>query len=178
MLVNGQHFRTIWLDEESPARVKIIDQRRLPFEFVIETLATVEDAARAIREMHVRGAGLIGAAAAFGMYLATQAAVRDEPTFWQSLNQAAVQLEQTRPTAVNLKWAVSRMLQRLHSLSPGGAPATPKKPSQNRLAQSSVVRAELSKHKQSRSPVHPSIPLGERGSFEIASKLHCLCLKG
>jgi len=125
MLVNGQHFRTIWLDEENPARVKIIDQRRLPFEFVIETLATVEDAARAIREMHVRGAGLIGATAAFGMYLATQAAVRDEPTWWQSLNQAAVRLEQTRPTAVNLKWAVSRMLQRLHSLSPGGSPATP-----------------------------------------------------
>ena len=125
MLVNGQHFRTIWLDEENPARVKIIDQRRLPFEFVIETLATVEDAARAIREMHVRGAGLIGATAAFGMYLATQAAVRDEPTWWQSLNQAAVQLEQTRPTAVNLKWAVSRMLQRLHSLSPGGSPTTP-----------------------------------------------------
>ena len=125
MLVNGQHFRTIWLDEENPARVKIIDQRQLPFEFVIETLATVEDAARAIHEMHVRGAGLIGAAAAFGMYLATQAAVRDEPTWWQSLNQAAVRLEQTRPTAVNLKWAVSRMLQRLHSLSPGGSPATP-----------------------------------------------------
>ena len=125
MLVNGRHFRTIWLDEENPARVKIIDQRRLPFEFVIETLATVEDATRAIREMHVRGAGLIGAAAAFGMYLATQAAVRDEPTLWLSLNQAAVQLEQTRPTAVNLKWAVSRMLQRLHSLSPGGAPAMP-----------------------------------------------------
>jgi methylthioribose-1-phosphate isomerase len=125
MLVNGQHFRTIWLDEENPVRVKIIDQRRLPFEFVIETLATVEDAARAIHEMHVRGAGLIGAAAAFGMYLATQAAVRDEPTLWRSLNQAAVQLEQTRPTAVNLKWAVSRMLQTLHSLSPGGSPTTP-----------------------------------------------------
>jgi len=125
MLVNGQHFRSIWLDEENPTQVKIIDQRRLPFEFVIETLATVEDAARAIHEMHVRGAGLIGAAAAFGMYLATQAAVRDEPTWWQSLNQAAVRLEQTRPTAVNLKWAVSRMLQRLHSLSPGGSPTTP-----------------------------------------------------
>jgi methylthioribose-1-phosphate isomerase len=122
MLVNGKPFRTIWLDEDNPARVKIIDQRRLPFEFVIETLTTVEDAARAIREMHVRGAGLIGATAAYGMVLAAQAAERDQATRWQSLNRAAVLLEQTRPTAVNLKWAVNRMLQRLRSVAPGDSP--------------------------------------------------------
>jgi methylthioribose-1-phosphate isomerase len=110
MLVNGQHYRTIWLDPNDPEQVLIIDQRLLPFEFVVEPLRTVDDVARAIRDMHVRGAGLIGATAAFGMYLAVVAAARKRKEFWPSLLQAAATLRQTRPTAANLQWALSRQL--------------------------------------------------------------------
>jgi methylthioribose-1-phosphate isomerase len=115
VLVNGQHYRTIWLDEENPTSVNIIDQRQLPFAFVVERLRTVEDTARAIAEMHVRGAGLIGATAAFGMYLAAVQAPRDASGFCAALQQAAAALQQTRPTAVNLSWAVERVLQRLRT---------------------------------------------------------------
>ena len=109
MLVNGQHYRTIWLDPEDPEQVLIIDQRVLPFEFVVERLRTVDEVARAIRDMHVRGAGLIGATAAFGMYLAVVTAARRGGSFWSSLQQAATTLLQTRPTAANLQWAINRM---------------------------------------------------------------------
>ena len=70
MKVNGQHFRTIWLKPDDEAVVQLIDQRFLPHRFVIEEVRTVEQMATAIREMHVRGAGLIGASAGYGMYLA------------------------------------------------------------------------------------------------------------
>ena len=70
MKVRGQHFRTIWLKLEEPSVVQLIDQRFLPHQFVIEDVRTVEQMATAIRDMHVRGAGLIGASAAYGMYLA------------------------------------------------------------------------------------------------------------
>jgi methylthioribose-1-phosphate isomerase len=113
VLVDGRHYRTIWLDEADPTSVDIIDQRQLPFEFVVERLRTVEDAARAIAEMRVRGAGLIGATAAFGMYLAALEAPRDASGCCAALRQAAAALQQTRPTAVNLRWAVERVLQRL-----------------------------------------------------------------
>jgi len=68
--VDGQHFRTIWLKPNDEPVVQLIDQRFLPHRFVIEEVRTVEQMATAIREMHVRGAGLIGASAGFGMYLA------------------------------------------------------------------------------------------------------------
>jgi methylthioribose-1-phosphate isomerase len=115
MLVNGQHYRTVWIDPDHPAEVNIIDQHQLPFQFVIEKLRTVEEVARAIRDMHVRGAGLIGAAAAFGMYLATLWAPKDHSRFWAALESAANLLEETRPTAVNLQWAVRQMMVRLRS---------------------------------------------------------------
>ena len=70
MKVHGQHFRTIWLKPGNETVVQLIDQRFLPHQFVIEDVATVEQMATAIRDMHVRGAGLIGASAAYGMYLA------------------------------------------------------------------------------------------------------------
>ena len=73
MKVHGAPFRTIWF-HESKRVVQIIDQRWLPHEFVIEEIGTVGQMAAAIREMHVRGAGLIGAAAGFGMYLAAREA--------------------------------------------------------------------------------------------------------
>ena len=72
MKVNGKDYRTIWLD--SYGSLKIIDQRKLPYEFSIEHLISVEDVAKAIKDMHVRGAGLIGATAGYGMYLAAKEA--------------------------------------------------------------------------------------------------------
>ena len=69
MKVHGQHYRTIWINKDNPKVVQIIDQRHLPHKFVIEDLTAVDEVARAIKDMHVRGAGLIGAAAGFGMYI-------------------------------------------------------------------------------------------------------------
>jgi len=70
MKVKGNHFETIWIHPDNPAVVRIIDQRFLPFDFRIEDLQTVEDMYMAIHDMHLRGAPLIGAAGALGMYLA------------------------------------------------------------------------------------------------------------
>jgi methylthioribose-1-phosphate isomerase len=106
MKVNGKHYRTIWIEETAKNVVKIIDQRNLPFEFIIEDLKIVKEVAVAIKDMHVRGAGLIGAAAGYGMYLATLQASDD----LDYLNKAAKLLKSTRPTAVNLAWAVDRQL--------------------------------------------------------------------
>src|SRR5262249_49626966 len=88
------------------------DQRFLPDDFVIEEVRCVEQIATAIREMHVRGAGLIGASAGYGMYLAAiDAAARPAASaFDEILARAAAQLKATRPTAVNLSWAVERQL--------------------------------------------------------------------
>jgi methylthioribose-1-phosphate isomerase len=76
MNVHGQHYRTIWLKAGDPAVVQIIDQRALPFHFVVVDLKTVDEVAVAIKEMLVRGAGLIGATAGYGMYLAALHASR------------------------------------------------------------------------------------------------------
>jgi len=110
--VGGQHFRTIWLKTENERVVQLIDQRFLPDRFVIEEVSTVEQMATAIREMHVRGAGLIGASAGYGMYLAAiEGATRDSVD--EHLVHAAAQLKATRPTAVNLSWAVERQLNKI-----------------------------------------------------------------
>ena len=115
MKVGGQHFRTIWLKPEDECVVQLIDQRFLPHRFVIEEVGTVEQMATAIREMHVRGAGLIGASAGYGMYLATIEAAGPPALagFDQYLASAAAQLKATRPTAVNLSWAVERQLKNI-----------------------------------------------------------------
>lgn len=113
MKVGGKHFRTIWLDPANERVVQLIDQRFLPHRFVIEDVRTVAEMANAIREMHVRGAGLIGAAAGYGMYLAAIEVDRPyltEQEFDLHLNEAATLLKSTRPTAVNLQWAVDRVL--------------------------------------------------------------------
>ncbi len=115
MKVNGQHFRTIWLKPDDEAVVQLIDQRYLPHRFVIEEIRTVEQMATAIREMHVRGAGLIGASAGYRMYLAAiDAAARPAVAgVDEQLTRAAAQLKATRPTAVNLSWAVERQLRNI-----------------------------------------------------------------
>ena len=111
MNVGGRHYRTIW--EAGDGRVEIIDQTRLPHEFVTLHLATVDDAARAIRDMEVRGAPLIGATAAYGVALAMAQNSGDA-----NLSQAGQTLMATRPTAVNLRWAVDRMTAVLTPLAP------------------------------------------------------------
>src|SRR5438477_3912302 len=115
MKVNGQHFRTIWLKPDDETVVQLIDQRSLPHRFVIEEVRSVEQMATAIREMHVRGAGLIGASAGYGMYLAAiEAAARPAAVgVDETLARAATQLKATRPTAINLSWAIERQLKNI-----------------------------------------------------------------
>jgi methylthioribose-1-phosphate isomerase len=114
MNVSGKHFRTIWLDENNHHLVRIIDQRCLPYEFVIEDIASLNDMAVAIKDMHLRGAGLIGAAAGFGMYLGALDACKESvESFTSSLDLASEKLKATRPTAVNLAWAVDRQLEQV-----------------------------------------------------------------
>lgn len=104
MNVDGKHHRSIWLSEDGWA-AEIIDQTALPHRFEIIRLETLEDAAQAIEIMQVRGAPLIGATAAYGMCLALREDASDE-----GLNAAAARLRKTRPTAVNLHWAIDEML--------------------------------------------------------------------
>lgn len=104
MKVNGKHFRTIWLNDRKT--ISVIDQRKLPFRFEIMDLSSVEQVAQAIRQMVVRGAGLIGATAGYGMYLATI----EEAQVGRPILDSAKQLKDTRPTAVNLSYAVDRVL--------------------------------------------------------------------
>jgi methylthioribose-1-phosphate isomerase len=112
MKVDGKHFRTIWREADG-ATVGAIDQRRLPHEFIIAQLRTCEDAAEAIRSMLVRGAPLIGATAAYGMALAMRADSSDA-----GLDRAHQMLIVTRPTAINLKWALDEMRTMLRPLAP------------------------------------------------------------
>ncbi len=111
MNVAGVAYRSIWRDAH---RVAIIDQTRLPFEFLTLHLSTCEQVAHAIRSMQVRGAPLIGASAAYGLALAMAEDASDA-----NLQQAAHMLERTRPTAVNLGWALARMRLRLQPVLPG-----------------------------------------------------------
>jgi len=109
MNINKKHYRTIWPDPENNETIMIIDQRQLPHQFVIEPLSVSNDAVAAIKDMHVRGAGLIGATAGFGMHLAAVNA--KDGHLDETLKQAAKLLDRSRPTARNLKWAVDRVLQ-------------------------------------------------------------------
>ncbi|MBC8207579.1 S-methyl-5-thioribose-1-phosphate isomerase [Methanococcoides sp. SA1] len=107
MKINGQHHRTIWPDDNDPTKIQIIDQRHLPHHLVIETLSSVQETAAAIRDMHVRGAGLIGSTAGFGMYLA--AISSENGTIDEKLDRGGRLLCASRPTASNLAWAVKRI---------------------------------------------------------------------
>ncbi len=112
MLVDNQHYRTIWPNSSGVVPVvEIIDQTRLPHEFKIVEISSLEQMIGAIKTMQVRGAPLIGAAAAYGMALAILSESSDE-----YLQLSAQRLIASRPTAVNLKWAVERMLNHLLAL--------------------------------------------------------------
>jgi methylthioribose-1-phosphate isomerase len=102
MKVGGRHYRGIWRAPDGGVRV--VDQSRLPFEFVTREIGDVEDAARAIQSMVVRGAPLIGATAAYGMALAARSGASEA-----ELETAARRLKATRPTAVDLAWALECM---------------------------------------------------------------------
>ena len=109
MKVDGKAFRTIWLNADGWS-VDIIDQTKLPHEFVIATLTNLDEAAHAIKAMLVRGAPLVGATAAYGMCLA----VRNDPSD-EGIAKASEILNATRPTAVNLRWALEMMNDRLRN---------------------------------------------------------------
>lgn len=106
----GKDFRTIWLHPEHADIVQIIDQQRLPHEYRVCDLRNYRDGIRAISDMLVRGAPLIGGTAAWSLYLAALEA-RQQPDPIVFLRQAADELAASRPTAVNLRWAVDRVLQ-------------------------------------------------------------------
>jgi methylthioribose-1-phosphate isomerase len=112
MKVNGIHYRTIWLNADGQS-VDIIDQTRFPYIFEVVTLRTHDDAATAIKDMLVRGAPLIGVTAAYGMALAMRADPSDK-----TLAAAYDLLIDTRPTAINLRWALDEMIKVLKPLAP------------------------------------------------------------
>lgn len=112
MKVHGQPMRTIWVEADG-ASVGIIDQTLLPHAFVTKRLTTMEEVAHAIRSMQVRGAPLIGATAAYGVCLALRADASD-----RALEQACAVLKATRPTAINLRWALEEMRCTLQPLPP------------------------------------------------------------
>ncbi len=112
MKVGNRHYRSIWADPNGLS-VQIIDQTRLPHVFETRTIASVDAMAEAITAMRVRGAPLIGVAAAFGLALAAARDPSDE-----SIARASAQLRATRPTAVNLAWAIGRVRERLAPLPP------------------------------------------------------------
>jgi methylthioribose-1-phosphate isomerase len=115
MRISGTHYRTLW--PTAAGSIRVIDQSRLPFEFATVDLETLDDAARAIRTMVVRGAPLIGATAAYGMALASRENASDA-----HIDEAMRTLHATRPTAHNLAWALIRMRRALAGVAPDGRP--------------------------------------------------------
>ena len=109
MHINGKAFRTIWFENNI---VKIIDQTKLPHQFIIKDLKSVKDSINAIKNMEVRGAPLIGATAAYGLVLSII-----EKNNLSFLKKASEDLILCRPTAINLKWAVDRMMKKLSGVN-------------------------------------------------------------
>ena len=113
MKVNGTHYRSLWWNAEARA-LEIIDQRHLPYVFETQLVQTMQDFADAIADMRVRGAPLIGATAAYGMALAMQQDPRNA-----NIDAAWDTLHATRPTAINLRWALDRCKAALLPLAEG-----------------------------------------------------------
>ena len=114
MIVNGKSYRSIWSDLEGSESFFTFDQQKLPFQAEIINLKSWEETERAIRSMKVRGAPLIGVTAAFGIWLACCEAEKEEKNSEWILKVAGI-LKKTRPTAVNLIWAIDRMLLKIFS---------------------------------------------------------------
>ncbi len=154
MKIGGKHYHTIWTKPGDNSIVQVIDQRKLPFQFEIFEIKTAEDAFYAISEMVVRGAPLIGVTAAYGMYLALlNSNKKDVLSF---LNEKANYLKSSRPTAVNLAFAVDEMLHFITS-----------KVSSSDLLQKTLEKANSIKQKE--------IEYGEKiGNFgvEIIEKIY------
>tara|TARA_B100000767_G_scaffold178922_1_gene167086 strand:+ start:1403 stop:2479 length:1077 start_codon:yes stop_codon:yes gene_type:complete len=111
MKIENKEYRTIWFDKNSQT-VRIIDQTKLPHQFTIKDITTVKDAINAIKTMEVRGAPLIGGTAAYGVALAVKE--NNDPNF---IKKSSEDLIQSRPTAINLKWAVDRMMKKLSGIN-------------------------------------------------------------
>ena len=109
MKIKGKEYKTIWFENNI---VKIIDQTKLPHDFVIKDLKTVDDVINAIKTMEVRGAPLIGATAAYGIVLAL---IKDNDQSY--VEQTCKKLINSRPTAINLKWAIDRMRSKLKGVN-------------------------------------------------------------
>ena len=114
MKIGDQYYQSIWIDENDKAIVKVIDQQKLPFFFEIKDLRSVDDVYTAISDMTVRGAPLIGATGAFGIYLATLE-INSHTNVREHLSNAARYLISCRPTAVNLSWAVGFVMGKLNN---------------------------------------------------------------
>ena len=117
MKIDGTHYRSLWWNEADKV-LEIIDQRWLPHELRIQPVPTLQDFANAIKEMRVRGAPLIGATAAYGMALAM-----DKDPSDANMDAAWAFLEKTRPTAINLRWALDRCRTALRPLAVSDRPA-------------------------------------------------------
>lgn len=115
MKVNGVPYRSVWVDQDDGWSVHIFDQTKLPWSLDVLRLTTRDHVAHAIRSMQVRGAPLIGAVAAYGLCLALR-----EDASSDALERDAAVLARTRPTAINLRWALDRMLTRLRNTAPAG----------------------------------------------------------
>ena len=154
MKIQGKQYQTIWLKEGNPEVVQVIDQRKLPFQFEIFELKTVEDAFFAIKEMVVRGAPLIGVTAAFGVYLAVLNF--DGGDFKKYISEKAEYLKSSRPTAVNLAFAVDEMIEFVFSNKP-----------EPELVQKVLQKANVLKEKETEF----SNKIGEFG-LEIIEKIY------
>src|SRR3954465_4583960 len=113
MKIDGTAYRTVWVDHSDKWSVRVIDQTKLPWSLEFVRITDLRQAAHAIKSMQVRGAPLIGAVAAYGLALALR---RDAPD--AALESVAAMLGETRPTAINLRWALSRMLTALRPVRP------------------------------------------------------------
>jgi methylthioribose-1-phosphate isomerase len=109
MRINGKDYRTIWFENNI---IKIIDQTKLPHQFIVKELKTIKDSINAIKTMEVRGAPLIGATAAYGLVLSI--IEKNDQSF---LKKSSEDLINSRPTAINLKWAVERMIKKLSGVN-------------------------------------------------------------
>jgi len=152
--IQGKQYQTIWLKEGNPEVVQVIDQRKLPFQFEIFELKTVEDAFFSIKEMVVRGAPLIGVTAAYGVYLAVLNF--DGGDFKKYISGKAEYLKSSRPTAVNLAFAVDEMIEFVFSNK-----------SEPELVQKVLQKANVLKEKETEF----SNKIGEFG-LEIIEKIY------